>query len=242
MKQLILVLPIILILGIGVSSAFGDTLVPEWVKTTALWYAQGEITEQEFLEAIKYLINNNILFLDEKQKQEILDPTITSQEVTVTKPRINQCSVLYQTYKNVGERQFLSKYKHVVFAPTCVKLYKDPVWNYQGEDRLEKLDEKFLQLNQKIKEERSKLSYEPSVNILSIRDIGQGKFDIKFNICAGDTPIDKAKVLVKSKIEAIQVGSNKDIPANVCRTYVTEIHANNSANIEISFLERTFLE
>ena len=39
---------------------------------------------------------------------------------------------------------------------------------------------------------------------------------------------------------AIQVGTNKDIPENVCRTYVSQLNANNPANITITILEQVY--
>ena len=38
--------------------------VPDWIKNTALWYGEGAISETEFLNAIKYLIENKIIVLD----------------------------------------------------------------------------------------------------------------------------------------------------------------------------------
>ena len=38
--------------------------VPDWARNTALWYGEGEITEIEFLNAIKFLIDNNIIIID----------------------------------------------------------------------------------------------------------------------------------------------------------------------------------
>lgn len=35
--------------------------IPEWVKNNALWYGQGVISETEFLNAVKFLIENDIL-------------------------------------------------------------------------------------------------------------------------------------------------------------------------------------
>ena len=34
--------------------------VPDWVKNTAKWYADGTISETEFLNAIKFLIEKRI--------------------------------------------------------------------------------------------------------------------------------------------------------------------------------------
>jgi len=238
LKKLFLAIPILLFLVVGMVSVSADSLVPQWIKNTALWYGQGNISEQEFLNSITYLINNKIIFLDEQKKSEAMDPTIISEDVIVTKPRINQCSVLYQSYKNIGKAQFLSKYEHVTFINVCVKLYQDPVWKYQGDDRTEKLNEKFIQLDQKIKEEKAKLSYEPSVTILSKTKIGNEKYDVKFNVCAGDKKLDKAKVLIKSQIESVEYGTSKDVPENACRSYATQINAKNSDNIFITILEQ----
>ena len=38
--------------------------VPSWVKNNALWYGQGDITEIEFLDSIKFLIEHDILILN----------------------------------------------------------------------------------------------------------------------------------------------------------------------------------
>lgn len=40
--------------------------VPEWVKNTALWYGEGTISETEFLNAIKFLIENGFIELEEE--------------------------------------------------------------------------------------------------------------------------------------------------------------------------------
>lgn len=45
-----------------ISSASAE-LVPEWIRNTAKWYGDGSISETEFINAIKYLIENNIIKL-----------------------------------------------------------------------------------------------------------------------------------------------------------------------------------
>jgi len=65
--------PIVLILFISLigssilipnSLAQEDTQIPDWIKNVASWWANGEISENEFLAGIEYLINNNIILLD----------------------------------------------------------------------------------------------------------------------------------------------------------------------------------
>ena len=46
------------------SSAQEDTQIPGWIKNVAGWWANNEISENEFLSGITYLINNNIIPFD----------------------------------------------------------------------------------------------------------------------------------------------------------------------------------
>ncbi len=61
------------------NSAHADR-VPDWVKNTAKWYGDGIISETEFLNAIKYLINTGVLTLEDT---EVMHPSSdqTTQEL-----------------------------------------------------------------------------------------------------------------------------------------------------------------
>ena len=227
------IISIILIASIVPLSTAQTSSVPDWIKQTIKWYSEGVVSEKEFLNAIKFLIQNKIILIDEELAE---DPTLQADQVTVTKPRIKQCEILFQSYKNIGEQRFKIKYSHINYLKDCISLYKDPVWNYQGEDRHDKLYKRLAELQQK--PEQKKLSYEPTVNILSKIKIGDEKYDVKFNICAGDKKIDKAKVLIKSQIESVEYGTSKDVPENACRSYATQINAKNPDNIFITILEQ----
>ena len=59
-------------------------LIPEWVKNTARWYGEDAITEVEFLNAIKFLIENDILVLEQKSEPEkVIDPESIRSEVVI---------------------------------------------------------------------------------------------------------------------------------------------------------------
>jgi len=49
------------------SSTVNAENVPAWIKNNALWYGQGDITEIEFLNSIKFLIENDILVLENNE-------------------------------------------------------------------------------------------------------------------------------------------------------------------------------
>jgi micrococcal nuclease len=57
----------------GVTSA----AIPAWIKNTAGWWADGSITETEFLRAIEYLIENKIIKITAMQIKDIPDITAT---------------------------------------------------------------------------------------------------------------------------------------------------------------------
>ena len=53
---------------VGFESA-GVNVIPDWVDQNFRWYGQGQITQTEILNAIKYLIENNILIIENSETQ-----------------------------------------------------------------------------------------------------------------------------------------------------------------------------
>ena len=47
-----------------IPNAVSEQMVPEWIKNTAKWYGDGLTTEADFLNAIKFLIENDILIIN----------------------------------------------------------------------------------------------------------------------------------------------------------------------------------
>jgi len=68
----------IILISASVNIANAES-VPEWVKNTALWYGEGNISETEFLNMIKFLIDNDIIVLDnaEEAMVNVIDTIIT---------------------------------------------------------------------------------------------------------------------------------------------------------------------
>jgi plastocyanin len=63
LKITIIAISIVTLISFSTDFANAEN-IPDWVKNNALWYGQGEITETEFLNSIKFLIENNILVLN----------------------------------------------------------------------------------------------------------------------------------------------------------------------------------
>jgi len=61
-KTILVIIP--LILSIGIIPAFSseeNLQLPDWVKNNAKWWAEGKISEQEFINSIQYLIDQGII-------------------------------------------------------------------------------------------------------------------------------------------------------------------------------------
>ena len=50
--------------------------LPQWIKNTALWYGQGSISETEFLNAIKFLIDNDLIEIEEQKDDKIISESV----------------------------------------------------------------------------------------------------------------------------------------------------------------------
>jgi len=78
--SIILILSFSLI-GSGIlvpNSSAQDAQIPGWVKNVAEWWASGDISENEFLTGIEYLINNNIILLHNIPCNEKIESQTTS--------------------------------------------------------------------------------------------------------------------------------------------------------------------
>ena len=69
MKYLLPSLLLISLAGLIIPSAFAES-VPDWVKNTAGWWATDAISETEFVNAIKFLVKENIIQVDTSQATE----------------------------------------------------------------------------------------------------------------------------------------------------------------------------
>ena len=74
MKHIAVPLLVLFVLGLSIPNAFGE-YVPDWIKNTAGWWATDAISETEFVNAIEFLVKENIIQVNVSQVSE------TSQSV-----------------------------------------------------------------------------------------------------------------------------------------------------------------
>lgn len=218
--------------------SYSEKPVPDWIKNVAKWYGDGITSEQEYLDSIKFLIRNDIITIDKTNEIIAEKSIILTPEESFTDPRITTCNILYPSYVSQGQSSFQQEYLHINYIRDCIDLYEDKVWHYKGEDRHQRIHDKFIEIHKQNIESPPMTPQDHSVNIRSIIDMGDERIMIKFDICAGDVQLDKAKVLVKSDTETILIGSTKDVLKNSCRNYETQIYAEHPDNIEIEIIEK----
>ena len=64
--------------------------VASLIKTTTLWWGQGKIADQDFLDALQYLVENNVLII-EPEKQPVVQPKLKPlPEELVVWPKIDR--------------------------------------------------------------------------------------------------------------------------------------------------------
>jgi len=64
MNKTIFGLAIIVIITGSINAAQGSYTTPSWVKNLELWYADGDISETEYVNAIVYLSENGVIILE----------------------------------------------------------------------------------------------------------------------------------------------------------------------------------
>jgi len=53
-----------------IQNAYAESEIPDWVKDVTLWWGEEEISDNEFVRAIEFLIENKILLVDDYEKDE----------------------------------------------------------------------------------------------------------------------------------------------------------------------------
>ncbi len=57
---------------------------------------------------------------------------------------IEFCHEVYPLYERLGLQWFIKNHHYSIESRVCGSLYEDPLWTYEGEDRMQKLLERSL--------------------------------------------------------------------------------------------------
>ena len=70
---LIPVMAVLVLFSAGTIHAQSEINIPDWVKNTALWWAEGSLTDQDFVNALQYLITNGIITIPDAINTEVIE-------------------------------------------------------------------------------------------------------------------------------------------------------------------------
>ena len=82
-----------------------EGVVPDWIKTNAGWWADGAISDGEFVSGIQHLIKDGIITMNleekqSKQKMEVMDQA-TEPELASLYSDLEKCSKISTAYKRI---------------------------------------------------------------------------------------------------------------------------------------------
>ena len=95
---------------------------------------------------------------------------VFSAEFEFSQNDIEWCHEVYPHYEILGLDWFIKNYHYSIEARVCGSLYEDPLWNYKGEDRFQKLLERShyyieLEIQESLEEAKSGIN-DPSPAII----------------------------------------------------------------------------
>ena len=95
-----LLIPVFLSIPIVSISAQQDA-IPAWLKETAIWWGEGKIGDDEFINALQWLLDNEILVIGEKE-DAIIDSNLNFDKIAF------EVTGIEELIRNVPMRQILS--------------------------------------------------------------------------------------------------------------------------------------
>jgi benzoyl-CoA reductase/2-hydroxyglutaryl-CoA dehydratase subunit BcrC/BadD/HgdB len=75
----LLVLPVLLI-PISIDAQESTNQIPIWIKASADWWVQGLITDDEFTDSLKFMIENGAIKIDSVQITQLSENSLTDAE------------------------------------------------------------------------------------------------------------------------------------------------------------------
>ena len=101
------------------NSTSPENSIPNWIKNTAKWWSEGQTNDSDFLSAMQYLIDQNILHIS--KSSQIVNQNSTAQKMIDLETRYNSLEIKYnellKQVQNMPESQSdLKKYTESISA------------------------------------------------------------------------------------------------------------------------------
>jgi len=97
--KLVIIIAIAVVFGIGIGLSLNvsaeEGLIPSWIKNTALWWGEESISDDDFLNAMQFLVKEGILVIPEQGPQGDPGPTGSGgsdESISVGNPGVGRLS------------------------------------------------------------------------------------------------------------------------------------------------------
>ena len=91
MKIVVFGLILTVVFAVGLGSAYSQTdTIPEWIKGVAGFWAEDKITDSEFIEALEFLIESNVIQVDDPRVGELEKENSELREKLESKVQISE--------------------------------------------------------------------------------------------------------------------------------------------------------
>ena len=103
---------LIILIALGSSStiSYSEKTIPDWVKNTAGWWSDDQISEQEFVSAIEFLVNSQIIMVTQTEQNN-------SQTETI--PDWVKNTAGWWSDDQISEQEFAVSYTHLTLPTIC---------------------------------------------------------------------------------------------------------------------------
>jgi hypothetical protein len=68
------------IIGLSINASAQTTPIPSWVKNTAKWWGEGQISDSDYIQSLQWLIDNGILNVPKSNSIQSTQPPTPSPE------------------------------------------------------------------------------------------------------------------------------------------------------------------
>src|SRR3972149_4708548 len=165
-----------------------EEILPSWLKTTAVWWGQDKISDQDFITALQYLVENNVLTFESEIQSKPLAKLKPLPEDLIVWPKIDKI----EDFKVQGHKN--QDLYHIQFK--LIDINKSPV-NPDGTISVVIMDDKNRILYLDAFSIR-KSNYEKSFKAFGESEAGENVFawEVKTSdIKSGFTEYGKAKLM-----------------------------------------------
>jgi len=120
---------ILLLIGLVIPNSFAEeSKLPDWIKNIFVWYGQGQISEDDVLSAIAFLVENQIIQIDmanqsmEMMSQEMMKPNMSfNVDVPVIMPMIDgyyKGNMVYFVHTEISDSAMADMMSKMINFPT----------------------------------------------------------------------------------------------------------------------------